>query len=78
MNQTRKSGKKVLVLFGTRPEVIKLAPMTEFEESFWAEVGYLVLFPVTPQILHRIKLGGVGQKKLKFQATPLLKDKVLN
>src|SRR5262245_6433655 len=27
MSQTRKTGKKILILFGTRPEVIKLAPV---------------------------------------------------
>jgi len=37
-----------------------------------------MLFPVPPQVLHRVKLGGISGEKLKLQATVLLKDKVFN
>src|SRR5271169_832948 len=41
-----------------------------------AEVRQLMLFPMRPQILHRIEFGSIGGKKLQPQAPSLLLDEV--
>lgn len=40
------------------------------------EVGQFVLFPVTPDVFHRIEFRGVGRQPLDRESAPLRADKL--
>ena len=41
-----------------------------------AEVRQLVMFPIVPDVLHRIEFGGVCRQVVQRQAAPLTGDKL--
>jgi hypothetical protein len=51
-------------------------PSAELTEVVGAEVGQLVMFPVAPDVLHRIEFGRVGRQVCELDPTPLLGDKL--
>lgn len=50
----------------------------ELAEVAGTEVGQLVMFPITPDVLHRIELGRVGRQALGYQPAALRGDKLLD
>ena len=50
----------------------------KLEEAFRAEVGQLVLFPVTPEQLDRVEFRGVSGKGLEGEAPVLLGDELFD
>jgi|SRR4026207_934507 len=52
--------------------------MTEVKEILRTEVWQLMLFPVPPQIFHRVELGRIGRKELDGQPILDAPDKLTN
>jgi hypothetical protein len=50
--------------------------IAELAEVMRAEVRQLVMFPITPDVLHRIEFRGVGRQVVQRQAAPLAGDKL--
>src|SRR5688500_12224783 len=51
---------------------------TEFSESLGTEIRKFMVLPISPQVLHRIELRGIGRQVLKFNSAVLLSHKVFN
>src|SRR5208337_610837 len=49
--------------------------ITELTEVVGAEVGQLMMFPIAPDVLHRIEFGGITRQLLDREPTPLGADK---
>ena len=58
----------------THPTQCLAGMIAQLAERFGTEVGQFMVLPVTPQILHRIKLWGISRQKLQDQPTLLLID----
>ena len=50
--------------------------IAELTEVMRAEVRQLVVFPITPDVLHRIEFWGIGRQVVQRQAAPLAGDKL--
>ena len=50
--------------------------IAELTEVMRAEVGQLVMFPITPDVLHRVEFRGVGRQVVQRQAAPLTGDEL--
>src|SRR6202795_4530470 len=51
------------------------AARLKLDEVVRAEVGQLVMFPITPDVLHRIEFRSIGRQVVQRQAAPLAGDK---
>src|ERR1700675_2562549 len=51
------------------------AARLKLDEVVRAEVGQLVMFPITPDVLHRIEFRSIGRQVVQRQAAPLMGDK---
>jgi hypothetical protein len=50
--------------------------IAELTEVMRAEVRQLVMFPITPDVFHRIEFRGIGRQVVQRQAAPLAGDKL--